>query len=103
LEHLPTPNRALSEMTRVTMAGGNVFVGVPNLYGPLGFQKLLPESSIGTWIGSTFDRNELHCLMKEVNLEPQDSVYYFFRFFVGVMARKASFPGSLPDSHGKKC
>ncbi len=103
LEHLLTPNRALLEMTRVTTAGGNVFVGVPNVYGPLGFQKLLPESSIGTWIGSTFYRSELHSLMKEVNLEPQDSIYYFFRFFVGVLARKVSFPGSFPSSCGKKC
>jgi len=103
LEHLPTPNRALSEMTRVTMTGGNVFVGVPNLYGPLGFQKLLPESSIGTWIGTTFDKHELHGLMKRQNLEPRDSIYYFFRFFVGVLARKASFSTTLSDPYGKKC
>ncbi len=88
LEHLPTPYRALSEMTRVTKNGGNIFVGVPNVFGPLGFQKLIPESSIGTWIGTTFHRRELNGLMKKMSLEPQDSIYYFFRFFVGVLARK---------------
>ncbi|MGC8658508.1 MAG: class I SAM-dependent methyltransferase [Desulfomonilaceae bacterium] len=89
LEHLPSPHGALSEMSRVTKKGGKIFVGVPNVFGPLGFQKLIPESSVGTWIGTTFHRRELADMMEKMNLKPQDSIYYFFRFFVGVLARKA--------------
>lgn len=103
LEHLPTPHRALSEMTRVARTGGNVFVGVPNVYGPLGFQKFLPRSSIGIWIGTTFHRSELYNLMKSMNLEPEDSIYYFFRFFVGVLARKVQLTKAISNSPDKKC
>lgn len=103
LEHLPTPDHALAEMTRVASSGGNVFVGVPNLYGPLGFQKCLPKSSIGVWIGTTFDRQELQELMRRANLEPQDSIFYFFRFFVGVLACKTSQSAGGSGPQTQKC
>ena len=90
LEHLPNPERSLSEMTRVTRTGGNVFVGVPNLFGPLGFQTFIPHTSTGIWIGTTFSSDKLKGLMRRVGLEPVESIFYFFRFFVGVLARKSS-------------
>ena len=103
LEHLPTQDRAISEMTRVTREGGNVFVGVPNLYGPLGFQRLLADSSIGVWIGRVFHKVELQDLLRKSRLEPSDSIFYFFRFFVGVLACKASCAGKSSDCDSEKC
>lgn len=88
IEHLPSPEQALSEMERVTRRGGKVFVGVPNLYGPLGFQHWIRNTSVGVWIGTTFNRSQLQKMVRECGLEPLDSIFYFFRFFVGVLAGK---------------
>lgn len=88
IEHLPSPEAALAEMQRVTRPGGKVFVGVPNLYGPLGFQHWIQNTSVGIWIGTTFNRSQLQKMVKECGLQPLDSIFYFFRFFVGVLARK---------------
>ena len=51
IEHLDDPHRALSQMVFVTRPGGKVFVGVPNLYGPLGFQRWISGTPVGIWIG----------------------------------------------------
>lgn len=88
LEHLNCPDDALCEMERVTMKGGAVFVGVPNVHGPLGFQKLIEDTSAGNWIGKTYSCSELKNMMKRADLKPKDSINYFFRFFVGVLAEK---------------
>lgn len=90
IEHLPSPEKALEEMTRVTRSGGRVFVGVPNLYGPLGFQRLIQETAAGIWIGRTFAERELCDMMTCAGLQPKDSLFYFFRFFVGIMGEKPS-------------
>jgi len=88
IEHLDDPAAALLEMERVTLRGGKVFVGVPNLYGPLGFQQWIRETSVGVWIGETFKRSQLKSMMAGTGLKPTDSIFYFFRFFVGVLAQK---------------
>ncbi len=88
IEHLPDPSVALAEMQRVTRRGGSVFVGVPNLYGPLGFQRWIRQTSVGIWIGETFDRSQLSLLLTRAGLTPKDCIFYFFRFFVGVLASK---------------
>jgi ubiquinone/menaquinone biosynthesis C-methylase UbiE len=88
LEHIPNPSSALAEMHRVTRRGGTVFVGVPNLYGPLGFQRWIADSSVGVWIGTTFNRRELTAMLARAGLNPLDHIFYFFRFFVGVLAQK---------------
>jgi ubiquinone/menaquinone biosynthesis C-methylase UbiE len=88
IEHLDCPDDALCEMERVTKQGGAVFVGVPNLYGPLGFQKLIQDSATGIWIGKTYSCSQLTEMMKSADLKPRDSINYFFRFFVGVLAEK---------------
>jgi ubiquinone/menaquinone biosynthesis C-methylase UbiE len=88
IEHLDDPASALVEMQRVTQQGGKVFVGVPNLYGPLGFQHWIRETSVGVWIGETFNLSELSTMAARAGLQPQDSIFYFFRFFVGVLAQK---------------
>lgn len=88
IEHLSDPSSALVEMERVTQPGGKVFVGVPNLYGPLGFQQWIRETSVGVWIGETFGRSQLKAMIAKTGLQPQDSIFYFFRFFVGVLAEK---------------
>ena len=59
VEHLPDPASALAEMERVTRASGTVFVGVPNRYGPLGFEQWIRNTSAGIWIGKTFSLAEL--------------------------------------------
>ena len=88
IEHLPDPSCAVAEMARVTRNGGSVFVGVPNLYGPLGFEYLIRETSIGIWIGQTFTGAGLREMLIDSGLKPQHSLFYFFRFFVGVLAQK---------------
>jgi ubiquinone/menaquinone biosynthesis C-methylase UbiE len=88
IEHLPEPAAALAEMQRVTIQGGSVFVGVPNLYGPLGFQRWIRETPVGVWIGEVFNRSQLSRLLAQAGLNPKDSIFYFFRFFVGVLADK---------------
>jgi ubiquinone/menaquinone biosynthesis C-methylase UbiE len=88
IEHLPSPDTALAEMQRVTRRGGKVFVGVPNLYGPLGFQRWISRTAVGIWIGTTFDRSQLKAKMAEVGLQPKHTIFYFFRFFVGVLGEK---------------
>jgi ubiquinone/menaquinone biosynthesis C-methylase UbiE len=88
LEHIPDPRSALGEMQRVTKRGGTVFVGVPYLYGPLGFQRWIADSAVGVWIGTTFNRSELSAMLARAGLNPFDHIFYFFRFFVGVLAQK---------------
>lgn len=88
VEHLPDAATALAEMQRVTARGGSVFVGVPNVYGPLGFQRWIRHTSVGVWIGETFDRSQLSRLLTQAGLKPKDCIFYFFRFFVGVLAEK---------------
>jgi SAM-dependent methyltransferase len=88
IEHLPNPSSAVVEMARVTRKGGSVFVGVPNLYGPLGFEYLIRKTSVGIWIGKTFSGSGLREMLIDSGLKPQHSLFYFFRFFVGVLAQK---------------
>jgi SAM-dependent methyltransferase len=88
IEHLPDPSCAVAEMARVTRKGGSVFVGVPNLYGPLGFEYMIRETSVGIWIGQTFTGAGLREMLIDSGLKPQHSLFYFFRFFVGVLAQK---------------
>jgi ubiquinone/menaquinone biosynthesis C-methylase UbiE len=88
LEHLPDFSIALHEMVRVTRPHGKVFVGVPFLFGPLGFQRWVADTSVGEWIGPVFSRADLETLMKRAGLLPLDSMLYFFRFFVGMLAEK---------------
>jgi len=88
IEHLDDPAAALKEMARITRHGGRVFVGVPNVYGPLGFQRWIERTSAGVWIGKTFSRSQLSRMMVAEGLEPRDAIFYFFRFFVGVTAEK---------------
>jgi SAM-dependent methyltransferase len=89
LEHLDAPERALVEMRRVTRQEGHVFVGVPYRYGPLGWQRWVAKTPVGVWIGMVFDRAELGDRMRAAGLEPIDALCYFFRFFVGVLAKPA--------------
>ncbi len=88
IEHLPEPMKALLEMTRVTKSGGKVFVGVPNVHGPLGIQRLVKTTRAGEWIGQTFALRDVRNMVRVVGLSPVDSFFYFFRFFVGVLGQK---------------
>jgi ubiquinone/menaquinone biosynthesis C-methylase UbiE len=88
LEHLPEPSAPLGEMSRITRPDGRVYVGVPFLFGPLGFQRLIPKTSVGIWIGTVFSAKELRKLFLKTGLSPIAGIMYFFRFFVGVLGRK---------------
>lgn len=88
LEHLDDPGRALMQMQCVTRRGGYVFVGLPYLYGPLGLQRWIANTKAGLWIGRVFDRSRLEDLLRVVGLQPCKTFFYFFRFFVGVLAQK---------------
>jgi len=88
IEHLDNPQEAPLEMARVTREDGRVFVGVPNLYGPLGFQRRIEQTGVGVWIGRTYSCAELQDMMLTAGLKPRDRIFYFFRFFVGLLAEK---------------
>ena len=88
MEHLTNRQAALKEMSRVTQCGGIVFIGVPYIYGPLGFQKWIAKTTIGVWIGEVFDRNKLLELVTNCGLRPKTLIYYFYRCFIGIVAEK---------------
>jgi SAM-dependent methyltransferase len=88
IEHLDNPQEAPLEMARITRQDGTVFVGVPNLYGPLGFQRRIEGTGVGVWIGRTYSYAELKDMMTTAGLKPRDRIFYFFRFFVGLLAEK---------------
>lgn len=89
LEHLPDRDGALREMVRITKPGGGVFIGVPYAYGPLGVQRTIPNTKAGAWIGTVFTRAALDTFVLRAGLIPIDHRVYFYRFFMGVLARKA--------------
>ncbi len=86
LEHLDDPVAGLAEMVRVTRPGGKVFVGLPYGRGPLGFQRWIPRTSVGIWIGTVFDTPAAKQLISSAGAAPRDHILYFFRFFIGVLA-----------------
>ena len=88
LEHLDDMEAALAQMERVTRTGGHLFIGVPYLYGPLGFQRWIPQTGVGIWIGTVFSRSELVARLERLGLQIVAGTLYFFRFFVGSLARK---------------
>lgn len=88
LEHLTNTCAALREMQRVTRRGEYIFVGVPYVYGPLGLQQWIAKTRAGMWIGQVFDGNTLHSTLSGLGLHVTELHTYFFRFFVGVLARK---------------
>jgi len=88
LEHINTPGVVLDEMRHVTREGGFVFVGVPYRFGPLRFQPWIGSTRLGVWLGPIFDRLGLSQMLRERALEPELSITYFFRCFVGILARK---------------
>jgi SAM-dependent methyltransferase len=90
VEHLPDTARVLGEMARVTRDGGALFVGVPCSTGPLALRRIAPTSGWAVWIGPVFGRAELEAKLREAGVAPVGSLTYFFRFFVGVLARKGS-------------
>lgn len=101
LEHVGFPGGAVGEMERVVKNGGYVFVGVPYRFGPLGFQPWIRETRLGVWIGSVFDRPRLVRMMVERGLTPVATITYFFRCFIGVLARKPA-DGAFPESEALK-
>jgi SAM-dependent methyltransferase len=88
IEEFDSPEVAVGEMKRVVCPAGHVFVGVPYRSGPLGFQRWIKNTNVGIWIGHVFGRNELELLGKQSGLHPVKVNYYFFRFFIGMLARR---------------
>ena len=90
LEHLDDPLAGLKEMVRVTREGGKIFAGLPYLSGPLGFQRWIPDTSVGVWIGTVFNLSEAKELISAAGARPRSHIVYFFRFFLGVLADRLS-------------
>lgn len=88
IEHLPDQQHVVSEMARVTRPGGLVFVGVPYKWGPLFFQRWIPDTGLGIWLGTVFGRDEVSGWLQRVGCMPVDRWRYFFWFFIGVAGRK---------------
>lgn len=90
LEHLDDPLAGLKEMVRVTREGGKIFAGLPYLSGPLGFQRWIPNTSVGVWIGTVFNLSDANRLISSAGAKPRSYIVYFFRFFLGVLADRHS-------------
>lgn len=89
LEHLDGPERALAEMHRIAKRRKYVFVGVPYRWGPLAFQPWIRRTRIGIWLGDVFAPADLMQLMRRVTLEPRETIVYYVRMFMGVLAQKS--------------
>ncbi len=88
VEHLPDPAQVVTEMARVTAPGGTVFVGVPYRRGPLFFQRWIPGSAMGVWLGTVYTRADVSDWLRAAGCAPYAAWYYFLGFFVGVAGRK---------------
>ena len=88
VEHLDDSVGAVREMQRVCADQGRVFVGVPYVWGPLGFQPLVRNTSAGVWLGRVFRRSSLDRLLTTAGLTPIAHLRYFWNFFIGVVATK---------------
>jgi SAM-dependent methyltransferase len=88
IEHLSDPEAAVAEMRRVTGRRGCIFIGVPYRRGPLGFQRWIANTSAGVWIGSVFGKDELRAAVERLGFRPVDVKPYFFRVFIGMLARR---------------
>lgn len=94
VEHLNEPERAVAEMGRVSNSGGRVFVGVPYLFGPLWFQPLIANTSVGVWLGTVFSRSSLDRMLSAAGLTPVRHLRYFWNMFVGAVATKSVAPNA---------
>lgn len=90
IEHLPDQVQVVKEMARVARRGGAVFVGVPYKFGPLFFQRWIPKTVVGIWLGTVFGRDEIESWLRAAGCQPFAWWRYFFWFFVGVIGRKVS-------------
>jgi SAM-dependent methyltransferase len=88
IEHLADPDGACREMARVVRSNGHVFLGVPSCTGPLAFQPAIASTALGVWIGPTFSGARLTGMAAAARLVPVEQHHYFFRVFVGLLARK---------------
>ena len=100
IEHLDDPLPVLKEFSRLLKADGRIFIGVPYLYGPLGVQKLIPNTPAGIWIGKVFDHGSLKELLRAAGFYEKVFVKYFLNFFIGVVGEK-SFSLKYPQNNFK--
>lgn len=88
IEHLDHPEDAAREMRRVCRPAGRVFIGVPYLFGPLGFQPMISRTSLGIWLGRVFSKSSLERMMHSAGLRPIASIRYFVCVFLGIVATR---------------
>ncbi len=92
IEHLDNADQAIREMGRVCRLSGRVFVGVPFLWGPLGFQPIISTTAMGLWLGRVFTRRSLDKLLINAGLHPLTHIRYFLNFFIGSVATVRNLP-----------
>ncbi len=88
LEHFDNPATVLKQMKQITRRGGYIFVGVPYLYGPLGFQRWIARTRVGIWLGTVFNKKQLYPLLSSDGFRIVKIRTYFFHFFIGILAQK---------------
>lgn len=88
IEHLSDQAHVTGEMARITKPGGMVFVGVPYRWGPLFFQRWIPKTALGIWLGTVYARSEVENWLSRAGCQPMAWWRYFFWFFIGVAGRK---------------
>ncbi|MCH7525899.1 MAG: class I SAM-dependent methyltransferase [Planctomycetes bacterium] len=103
VEHMDDPVGVAGEMRRVCRDDGCVFVGVPYVWGPLGFQPIIRNTGVGVWLGRVFSRSSLDRFLREAGLTPVAHRRYFWNFFVGAVATKRLAPATPADKVEELC
>jgi SAM-dependent methyltransferase len=88
IEHLDDQRAVTAEMARIVRPAGRIFIGVPYKWGPLFFQRWLPNTALGIWLGTVYARQDIESWQRAASCEPFDSWRYFLWFFVGVIGVK---------------
>lgn len=89
IEHFEDPVAAVRAMSSVVKKGGQVFVGVPYLWGPLAAYYLTPSRKWRGWLGRPFSFKSMETIFRQAGLNPTRRIVYFFGFFAGVLASKS--------------
>jgi SAM-dependent methyltransferase len=82
LEHFDVPQDALIQMVQVVKPGGFVFVGVPDLLGPLGIYYLTPLKKWRDWLGQPYTCKEIENMFTACKLKIKKRFTYFYRFLL---------------------
>ncbi len=88
VEEVADPAAAIRSMAALAKSGGYVYVGVPNILGPMGLCHLLPHSGWRKWLGKPYRGAQLDILLTACGLTVEAGVTYLAGCLIGRLARK---------------